>query len=81
MKKLLSFVFCSLVLSACTPTPTVEGEVISTRELGKGYIEHLIQTDSPHIPYFILRTSKKELQKGAKVVLELQSNSLSQIVN
>lgn len=81
MNKILCFVLFSLILSACNPTPTVEGEVISTRELGKGYIEHLIKTDSPHIPYFILRTNKKELQKGAKVVLELQSNSLSQIVN
>ncbi|MBM3468014.1 MAG: hypothetical protein FJX71_01115 [Alphaproteobacteria bacterium] len=79
MFKLMSFVICLVILSACTPPPIVEGEVVSSREVRPGVTEHLIQTDSPQIPYYILRTNKNDLQKGARVTLEIQVNAMGNI--
>ena len=81
MAKVISFIVLLFALSGCMPPPIVEGEVISSKEIGQGVTEHLVRTDSAQIPYYILRTNKNNLQKGAKVVLEIQVNSEAHIIN
>lgn len=64
-----------LALTACVPSSTLEGTVISSKAVGGGIIEHLIETKSLHTPYYILRINNNSLHQGSKVVLELSANS------
>ena len=66
-----------LALTACASSSTLEGTVISSKTVGGGIIEHLIETNSFHTPYYILRINNNNLRQGSKVVLELSANSMT----
>ncbi len=70
----LSFLFA---LTGCVPSATLEGKVISSKEVGHGITEHLIETNSLHTPYYILRVNNNNFHPGSKVVLELSANSMT----
>lgn len=81
MTRILSVMIFLFTFTGCTPPPIVEGEVISSRELGQGFSEHLVRTSSALIPYYVLRTNKNNFQKGAKVVLEIRENSMTHVIH
>ena len=66
--------FC-VVLTSCVSFSSIEGRVISSKEIEQG-TEHLVETNSPEIPYYILRVKNNNFQQGSKVVLELPAHSL-----
>jgi hypothetical protein len=66
-----------LALTGCVTPSTLEGTVISSRAAEGGVIEHLIETNSFHTPYYILRINNNNLHQGSKVVLELSANSMT----
>jgi hypothetical protein len=65
-----------LALTACVPSSYLEGTVISSRAGGGGTTEHLIETNSFHTPYYILRINNNNLRSGSKVVLEFSESSM-----
>jgi hypothetical protein len=80
MDKLISLIVLTVALSGCMPPRHVEGEIISSKESDTGITEHLVKTDSPLIPYYILRSNKNNLQKGAKIVIEVEESSMIHLV-
>jgi hypothetical protein len=74
--KISMALFFLLVLAGCSSSRILEGKVVSSRAAGQGITEHLIETDSVHTPYYILRTNTNTLQQGSKVMLELSANSM-----
>ncbi len=81
MNYIKGFMVLSLfwALTGCTPSSIVEGEVVSSRTIAEGIKEHLVKTDSPYVPYFIVRTNKNNLKPGAKVELELPGRSMASL--
>lgn len=83
MNFLKSFMVLSflLTLTGCGPSSTLEGTVISSRAVGRGIIEHLIETNSLHTPYYILKVNNNSFHKGSKVVLEFLPDSMADRIN
>jgi hypothetical protein len=75
LKSFTVALFC-VVLTSCVSFSSVEGTVISSKEIEYGITEYLIETNSYEIPYYILRVRKNNFKQGSKVVLELPVNSL-----
>lgn len=73
VKSFIALLFLTLV--GCVPSSVVEGRVISSKEIGQGITEHLVETNSFHTPYYILKVNNNNLRPGSKVVLELSANS------
>jgi len=80
MIKFMSFMVFAFALSGCMPPRVVEGEIISSKETDTGITEHLVKTDSSLIPYYVLRTNKNNLQKGTKIVIEVEESSMIHLV-
>ena len=80
MNKFMGFIVLTLALSGCMPPRVVEGEIISSKESDIGITEHLVKTDSTLIPYYVLRTNKNNLQKGTKIVIEVEESSMIHLV-
>lgn len=66
-----------LALNGCVSPSTLEGTVISSKNVEQGITEHLIETNSLHTPYYILRVNNNNFRPGSKVALELSSNSMT----
>jgi hypothetical protein len=75
LKSFTVALFC-VVLTNCVSFSSVEGTVISSKEIEYGITEYLIETNSYELPYYILRVRKDNFKQGSKVVLELPVNSL-----
>jgi len=71
----LSFI---LALTGCTPSPVLEGTVISSKTAGGGITEHLVKTNRPRVPYYILKANNNKFHQGSKVVLDLSGDSMAQ---
>ena len=80
MNFLKSFMVLSftLALTGCAPASHLNGMVISSKAVGRDITEHLVETDSSHTPYYIIRTNNKNLHQGSKVVLDLSGTSETQ---
>jgi hypothetical protein len=59
-----------LGFTGCVSSSPVEGIVISSREVGQGVMEHLVQTNRSDLPYYILRVNNNTFRQGSKVILE-----------
>ena len=66
-----------LVLTGCVSSSPVEGIVISSREVAHGIMEHVVQTNRPDLPYYILRVNNNNFRQGTKVILEFFSDSVA----
>lgn len=71
MFRILNIIGVLFALAGCASYSVLEGEVISSKLMGEGIAEHLIQTKNAKIPYFKIRTNKHNLYQGSKVAIEL----------
>ncbi len=71
MVYILNFAVLLFVLVGCSSPSILEGEVVSSKIIGQGITEHLIQTKNETIPFFKIRTNQNTFYQGAKVSIEL----------
>ena len=67
---------CLLVPAGCSSSSsTLEGTVIASRAIKGGLTEHLVETENPNTPYYILRVNHHNVRQGSKIRLELYPGS------
>jgi hypothetical protein len=65
-------------LTGCVSSSSVEGVVMSSREVGQGVTEHLVQTNRADLPFYILKVNNNKFHQESKVVLEIPPDSMIQ---
>ena len=70
MNNPLRLLLYSLLLFGCSPS-MLEGEVVSSKDIGQGLTEFLVKTNDEAIPYLKIRTNRPTLHVSSKVSIDI----------